>query len=319
MNNKPKLVYIVGRGHSGSTLLELLLNRSRNIASMGEVDLLPLQIFRDESTKWVGRCSCNKRPYDCEVWGKIISDIHSQFGVNIVKAPFSWRLSDVGTSEEFKHPGLSESLRYGYHRLIRTAFYSISKKVPYPVDGVYKEWVSRRDYVAKKYAELYGVEAVVDASKDQLNMRDIDNYSELEYKFIYLTRDVRGNVWSAIKRESVTAESEAKNWTRLNNRILKMLSYVDKDKYCHVRYEDLCADSEAEISNIHKFVGINYAPVESNAEFSKRHTIAGNKIRFREIESVRQDLAWMNKLSKDDLNTIRRIAGPTAERLGYKL
>jgi hypothetical protein len=318
-DTKPILVYIVGRGHSGSTLLELLLNRSAKVASMGELDLFTLQIYRNRNTSWLGTCSCNKRPYDCEVWGEIIREINKKYNIDLTKDPLSWRLSDVGANEEFERPGLKESLRHYYHRWIRTFFYRKRKKVPFPLDLAYRNWVSKRDYIAQLYAKIRDVEVVVDTSKDQLDMRDIDNYSNVRHKFIYLTRDVRGNVWSAIRRESVTAKKEAMQWTRLNKKIIKMLSFVNKEKYLHVRYEDLCASPEATLKNIHDFLGVEYAPLGYKEEFKRRHTIAGNRVRFKEVESIKHDLVWQENLSEADLKVVKSIAGKTAESLGYEL
>lgn len=316
---KPTLVYIVGRGHSGSTLLELLLNRNDHVASMGEIDLLSLQLFRDENTRWIGRCSCGLRPYDCQMWGAIIKDVNKEFHVDMVAEPFSLRLSDVGTHEEFSSPGFREVIRYRSHRLIRTLFYNYGFSLPNILSTIYRDWITKRDFIAEKYAEYASADVVVDASKDHLHMVDINRYSKLPHKFIFLTRDVRGNVWSAIKREGVSAEKEAKDWARLNGRIVKVLRHIDKEKYIQVKYEDLCKNPDKELQRISEFVGIEYSTSSANDEIKKRHTIAGNKIRFKEISRIKQDLAWRDNLSKDDLSMVRRYAGPMANMLGYDL
>jgi len=319
MSDKLTYLYIVGRGHSGSTLLELLLNRSQQIASMGELDLLSLQIYRDESTRWVGKCSCGERPFDCPVWGRVIHDIENDHGVDIVNKPFSWRLSDVGLGEECDNPGLIENVRHKYHRAVRTYCYKKMKKVPAILDYPYRVWMRRRDITASLYAKYSRVNVVVDASKDHLHLRDLNNYSKHDCKFIFLTRDVRGNVWSAIKRENVAAQQEAEDWVRVNSKILSMLSYVDAGSYMHVRYEDLCSDPDRVLSAIHEFIGLEYKEIDPDAEIQNRHTIAGNKIRFKKVESVKQDLGWQNNLTDDQLSVVRDIAGEFASKLGYSL
>ncbi len=315
----PTLVYIVGRGHSGSTLLELLLNRSREIAAMGELDLLSLQIYRDERTRWIGRCSCGKRPHECTRWGKILADVDRAYRVDTKLHPFSWKLSDVGLNEELSRPGIIEKLRYGYHRAIRTYFYTKGYKVPFPLNVKYRTWVKHRDFVATRYAEYANVKAVVDASKDQLHLKDIDLYSTLPHKFIYLTRDVRGNVWSAIKRESVTASQEAKDWARLNGKILKILDWVDPKKVLHVNYEELCGNPDEVLAGIFRFIGVSGEVLDAEQEFNMRHTIAGNKIRFKKVDEVRQDLGWVQNLTQKDLEAVVEEAGYVASRLGYDI
>ena len=57
-----KLVYILGHGHSGSTLLSLILGAHPRIENLGEVEQMAL---RDRPA----RCSCRVRPFsDCALW-----------------------------------------------------------------------------------------------------------------------------------------------------------------------------------------------------------------------------------------------------------
>jgi hypothetical protein len=63
------VVYICGAGHSGSTLLELMLGAQPGIASFGEV---PQGLTRLEQ----GRetiCTCGQAPGNCPVWSHVIA------------------------------------------------------------------------------------------------------------------------------------------------------------------------------------------------------------------------------------------------------
>ena len=87
-NGNPFCVFIGARGHSGSTMLELLLNRRVTVAALGELDQLPLQIFRDGvRTRWVGECSCGERPMDCSIWGEIIRQTSADHGIGPITKP----------------------------------------------------------------------------------------------------------------------------------------------------------------------------------------------------------------------------------------
>ncbi|NQV49071.1 MAG: sulfotransferase [Candidatus Marinimicrobia bacterium] len=59
---KIKLVYIVSLGHSGSTLLDVLLNQHSKIQSVGEV------MFYDEWVRNDHLCSCGKPLKQCPFW-----------------------------------------------------------------------------------------------------------------------------------------------------------------------------------------------------------------------------------------------------------
>lgn len=57
--------YIVGSGHSGSTLTDLLLGSQPDISSFGEMKNL---VDVASGTKSSGRCTCGKKLYDCHTW-----------------------------------------------------------------------------------------------------------------------------------------------------------------------------------------------------------------------------------------------------------
>ncbi len=316
---EPTFVYIVGRGHSGSTMLELLLNRSENIAAMGEIDMLALQIYRDHRTRWVGTCSCEERPQECERWGPVLEKLKQNHGADLVSKPFSWRISDVGLEEEFGVRAPAHWVWYKFHRLVRTLSYRFHSVFSKPFDKTYHTWIKNRDMVARYYAEQAGVNAVVDASKDPLQMRDILQWSSLPVKVIFLTRDVRGLAWSALRKKRLTVPQAASEWEKLNGRIVKLLKNVDTSAWCQVSYEALCENPDRELDRIHDFLGIERVSLTPDQERKKRHTIAGNRTRFRDLDEIREDKAWQDNLTAADLDQIKQIAGPVAEQLGYQL
>jgi hypothetical protein len=64
----PKLVYIGGYGHSGSTLLEYLLTANSQILACGEV----ASVLRDGAKK--KHCTCGRLALDCPVWGQFLTE-----------------------------------------------------------------------------------------------------------------------------------------------------------------------------------------------------------------------------------------------------
>ena len=300
-------------------MLELLLNRNQNLAAMGEIDMLGLQIYRDHRTRWVGQCSCERRPADCPVWGSVINRIRTHQGVNLLENPLAWPVSDIGLEEEFGWKRPLSVLRYRYHRVTRTLIHRLGLSSSF-LARAYKNWASNRDYIASTYADICNVSGVVDASKDPLQILDLMHYSQLPIKIIYLTRDVRGLAWSALRKGRVkTAREEAIDWTYQNKRMLSHLEEIPNDKWMHIRYEDICADVDSALELIHKFLGLSFIELDHIHERSKRHTIAGNRTRFRDLEMISEDMSWKDHLNLDDLNHITKVAGPTAERLGYQL
>jgi len=184
---EPLCVYIAARGHSGSTMFELLLNRYPEIAAVGEVDQLPLQIVRDGiHTRWVGMCSCEARPSDCEVWSAVYERAASELGVDLTADPFGFPVSDVGLAQEFGLRRPVAYLKLAMHRAVRNAAHHLGVRLPRFLP--YRSWVRNRELVYRVIAEKRGVSAIVDASKDAMQMSDLVKYSELPVKVLYLTR-----------------------------------------------------------------------------------------------------------------------------------
>ena len=62
-----KYVYILGSGHSGSTLLELLISNHPKIFALGEIVNIA-KVFERNSI-----CSCGKPVLSCSVWSRVLS------------------------------------------------------------------------------------------------------------------------------------------------------------------------------------------------------------------------------------------------------
>jgi hypothetical protein len=314
----PLCIYIAARGHSGSTMFELLLNRYTEIAAVGEIDQLPLQIVRDGvDTKWVGLCSCESRPSDCEIWRAVFDRVSSDRDIDLSENPFALPVSDIGLSQEFGWGRPVEQVKFAMHRAVRGMSHRLGLRLP-PVFP-YRAWVRNRDLIYRVIAKKRGVSAIVDASKDAFQMSDLLRYSELSVKVLFLTRDVRGNVWSSVRRNDASAADEARNWASVNGQIYSRLKAMPQSSWMHVKYEDICSNTDVTMDRIMRFLGIDCRAVSPAEEQARRHTIAGNKVRFAPLNAIRHDQSWRENLSSQQIEEIRRIAGPLARTLNYRI
>lgn len=335
--DRPIYIYIAGRGHSGSTLLTLLLARHPRVVAVGELANLPLQVSRDETTKWVGRCSCGERPLDCPMWGDVLRRIEATSGANFAENPFAWRISDIGMEEEYRSQAPIRApwvwFRNRLWRLLRYTQYYAPRWLR-PLLGFYRPqriWGENRSTLATEIASVNAVDAVVDASKDPLDMLDVYENATIPVKIIHLTRDARGNIWSMIKKIKpgeprkgpVTRASH--DWVKVNHRIWRLARQVPEADCLHVRYEDICRDPEGTMQRLFEFVGLEPHDVVSSqagedGASDQGHTIGGNKIRFTsEKLNISEDFRWRENLTADDLAIVRDIAGPMSNALGHEI
>ena len=82
-----RVIYIAGAAHSGSTLLDLMLNAHPDIVSVGEVLKLNRQLaYRDTEKKTYAACSCGAASlWDCKFWSAVDTKTRASTGKSIAE------------------------------------------------------------------------------------------------------------------------------------------------------------------------------------------------------------------------------------------
>jgi hypothetical protein len=314
-------IYITSFSHSGSTVLELLLGGHPRIAAMGEIDRLSLQFSRAQRTDKPGVCSCKQPPGECPVWSQVAEAVKREHQVDLLTEPFRWRLSNIGPEKDLKW-------RAPWHRIARECYRALryAKYYHLPVlkwlSGLsltHRTWAGRRFFVAGVIRTLTHADAVIDSSKDCIAMRDVYDYGTGSVKIIFLTRNVHGAVWSHVRRMKAhrNVKKMARKWVTVNQRILRCLEGVPSDDWIHVTYEELCAHPTETLKKLCGFLGYPYDAAMERLDGVVFHTIAGNSLRLSNVSGVKEDVAWRQNLTPEEIAQIDRIAGPMAVRLGY--
>ncbi len=66
---KKKIIYIAGLGHSGSTILDMVLGTHSKMIGLGEI--MPFIRRKNHESDNKSTCSCGQKGSECEFWGKI--------------------------------------------------------------------------------------------------------------------------------------------------------------------------------------------------------------------------------------------------------
>ncbi len=66
--NKNKIIYIAGLGHSGTTILDMILGVHKKIIGLGEI--MPFIRRKNHLADYKSTCSCGKKGDKCEFWSK---------------------------------------------------------------------------------------------------------------------------------------------------------------------------------------------------------------------------------------------------------
>ena len=84
-----KCIYICSAGHSGSTLLDLLLGSHSNVTSLGEIN----QLSKNLSLNTL--CTCGEEIRSCDFWKDIANQLKKNLGLDVFADPYSFILATI--------------------------------------------------------------------------------------------------------------------------------------------------------------------------------------------------------------------------------
>jgi hypothetical protein len=175
----------------------------------------------------------------------------------------------------------------------------------------------RNAHMARSVLELLGKEVYVDAQKDSIRVKFLQESGLFDVRVIHLVRDVRGGSHSFMKHNALQdAAWAARAWKTQNMNADRARRYVAPGRWMRLRYDDVCADPQGTFDRIAGFVGVESAPLPANF-YDAEHHIIGNSMRLGGHGAVRLDESWKSKLSSEDLDIIARVAGSANRYFGH--
>ena len=298
-----RYVYILGAGHSGSTLLAMLLGMHPRICSIGEVKAPAL----GEASEY--RCSCGQPIADCGFWQALDRAVQAD-GV---------RLDLFGGATDIRRAPTAY-LRRLMRPLQRSAPLERVRGVALAMSPAWHEHLDRvqtlSSALARAACRISGKDVFVDSSKTGAQLVHLLDHPELDIKVVRLVRDGRGVSLSYRKADGLSIPTAAYEWRRSNEEAERIVARLPRDRWFDLRYETLCADLDATMQGLFAFVGVE--PPSSVAQLPEAplHLLGNNNARMNPKE-VRLDEKWRRTLTPDDLNGFERVAGAVNRRLGY--
>jgi len=299
-SGRPTLVYIVGTGRCGSTLLDILMGADTATQSTGELMMLAASHTGLERT-----CSCGKPDTECPFWTGVTG-----------------RVGGVPTMQ-----ALGAGLRYeGTKGMLKSMVLARRSR------GRVRRHAQDLGRVVEAIAAESGKLRVVDSSKS-LGRGYLYSYlppSDVDVRYIHMVRDGRAFLWSKKARPDGEAVGKrppnrsprrlALLWATTNALASTVFPRLSRP-YLRVRYEDLTADPHGTLGRIGAFLGVDFAPVsrmvEQGTPLPIGHVVGGNRLRFSQKLTLRTDVEWERSLPLRDRRTFWRIAGWLARRYGY--
>jgi len=309
-----KYVYICSAGHSGSTLLDLLLGSHSRIASLGEIDHLSKNLALNTV------CACGQLVRACPVWNEVISRVGARLGLDIMRNPYALNMGYPKASVVIDHQ--HQTRLYLLRRKILLGLYYLRARfgaiAPRVLARAVEPAMANNVLVFDTVRDVLGVDVVVDSSKSYLKAVALYLHDPKSVRILLLTRDGRGVCWSNLKR-GTPREQAVSAWRKQYARALPLLERrVKKDHMLQVKYEALTANPASELARICSFVGQPYEPQMLDFRSKVHHVTNGNDMRLESSSKVKTDTEWQKQLTAEDLAYFDRHGGALNRVLGYQ-
>lgn len=303
-----KVLAIIGRGRSGSTILDNILGEIDGFFSAGELhNLWKRGLVRNHA------CGCGQSLPTCKVWTEVLELTRQRLGGTLPppESVVRWQDSLVRPSRTRK---LIKETREG-------------------VGPPLAEYVALLDGLYGAIAEITGARVIIDSSKRPAHAALLHLPPHISPYFVQLVRDPRAVSYSRRRVKSDVDERvmrrdgpfrSALRWRERNREAEMVRRRHPSDSSSLLRYEDFVADPRATIAEIVKLVGESRAeiPVSSDKEVTlgENHTAAGNPSRFlRGTIRVRVDDEWVREQKAADRLVATGLSLPLLGRYGYQV
>lgn len=296
-----RIVHVVGKGRSGSTLLDDLLGTVPGVASLGELRLLWSRGFGDGYL-----CACGRPVAECPVWTAAVT---AAIGSTAPDA-----LAETAALE-----ARVESWAHA-PRLLATG--------PGADDRRYGEVLGR---LYDSLADELGADVLVDSSKWPLPSGAFDVVPGWEAWILHLVRDPRAVAHSYRRRKGGHGQPElprfgglhtSLSWSARNAAAELSRRPVPAARFRRVRYEDLAADPRATLRSLGEWLGIDHADRafvdDRTVELGEAHLVGGNPRRLdRGRVTVSPDVEWTSS-GGAGARVVGALTVPLRLRYGYR-
>lgn len=308
---KIPVIYILSNGRSGSTILDLMLGSFPNVWTLGEAQLLPLEV------NFNAVCGSGEPIKDALFWKDLLPSI--QFKDDISSISYFRKSHPHGS-----HTGAVLRIKLLIDLWLRRS----SPKTREKINSYGK---LNADYFRKTiaHAEQEGfinkIDWIVDASKDPYRLMWLQQSGLFDIKVIHLVKEPSAFVFSTSKRKEKGIDSfmvgrMTIRWVIENLIMTKVCEqYISPQNLYTLQYEELAKNPVQSLSLIGEKFGINLKNYSTNQfrEY-KNYGVSGNKSRW-ENRSINLDEKWKKQMPSKHVKFVNWCTQKLASRYGYEV
>ena len=257
-NNTINLIYLLGAGRSGTTLLATLLNDHNDIDTVGEMHQFYEFLEQDKN------CSCGKKMCSCSVW-----NLPQDLSINIsAKREYCKK---VESHKKIPSLLLAKKNDHCYNDIQEELFSTLKRRRP-------SKWH-------------------LDSSKYIARFLLLNRNKKFNVKGIYLVRDPRGVV-NSFQKKVQTSKSPLSTLIYYNLiNLFGEIVYRTNNDVLKVRYEDLVEEPEKTLSKIYEHVFEKKSTIINIPKnFVIPHIVGGNRIKTSRKIQLKKDDKWLKNI-----------------------
>lgn len=298
-----KLVYVLSPGHSGSTLLGLLIGAHPQVATVGEVKVVPASFHNAET------CACGTPMTQCAFWMRVNAKLQER-GLDLRSERF--QVHARGGAGVIERVATSQ-VREGCGEFARTLLLHAWP----PAGVVWRRLRQANRALVDSVCDVVKRPVFLDTSKDASRLRFLAETRAFDLRVLHLIRDGRAVAYSLIKK-GTPAQTAARDWVHEHEQARRLYRQwpAPQHTWMQVSYEQLCEDPVGALRAICGFVGLHYDPCMLEFREWESH-ILGNRMRLTSDHTIALDTSWQEKLSDADLATVSRVTAPLNHAFGY--
>ena len=302
-----KVLYVVGLGRSGSTILANSLGQIDGFFSGGELNFIWKHNVLENRL-----CGCGRPFHECPVWTEVMGEAFG--GMEGVDAREMMRLQSQGART----------------RHIPMMLFSRGESVLRERIG---KLLANTGKLYTSIANATGSRVIVDSSKEPAYGYTVGMVPEIDLRVLHLIRDPRAAAYSWQKkkpqpdtegREFMHRMSPAKSAALWDSWNAASEALWRKDNYLRLRYEDFVADPRTSFTRIldlldERDAGLPLAGYRE-VKLGVSHTVSGNPNRFDTgAVELRSDEAWKERMNPKDRNLVTALTFPLLYRYDYPI
>lgn len=256
----PDILYVMGTGRSGTTILDVMLSNNPGITGGGEMTHIFKHGFLENR-----QCSCGKKALECEVWGKVL-------------VTTGWSRADCTRLAK-----LVTTLEA--HSKFSSLWMGITNKRDI------ERYQAAHRALFQAVVAFTGAEVVVDSSKYESRALLFTRLFPAQVKVVCITRSAAGLIAAFRKKNDDEEQVSSKS-------LFAVTAYYGYVLLCMrvlrarlgtgclvIRFEDLQRDPAAVLSRIEAWSGYQLTnakeKLKNGGHFTISHIVSGNRLRKR--------------------------------------